>query len=504
MLKENHCIGGFFMKRMISLALCAAALLLLCACGQPDPSVGEQAGPTVTLSGQPVSEEPSQPEQSAAPALPTVSGERDPYTLAWDEMNSADFWIALAEEPQAVRMTAEEIRDYNAAIAQTAGTDVTDLGTWADTLSKSELLALLNHYGTMPDSGYYTPDGPLTTRQQSEIGANRNAAAVATENPVQYGFVTRNTILRTFPSAIPLYDSPDSWEYDKAAETAFKIWEPVLVLHTSADGQWYLVQAYDYLGWLPVSDAALCLRATWDSLRNDLSRHCLTVTAARLALDGSFSEPALNGVVLKMGTRLPLETAAGSADNATADNCYIVQLPVRQEDGTLGLASARIPLQEDVCQGFLPYTTEHVLRQAFKLLGHRYGWGGTADGWDCSSICQDIYRTMGLDLPRNSSRQKNIPGSSGTAAFTAGQKTEALSALLPGAMLELPGHQTLYIGRYQGEDFVIHATHGVYDGQGRFYNANSVIVSSVQAGRSNGKTLLENFRGFSLPVALSR
>jgi hypothetical protein len=34
-----------------------------------------------------------------------------------------------------------------------------------------------------------------------------------------------------------------------------------------------------------------------------------------------------------------------------------------------------------------------------------------------------------------------------------------------------------------------------------FYNANSVIVSSVQALRSNGKSLLQNFRGFSMPVA---
>ena len=88
--------------------------------------------------------------------------------------------------------------------------------------------------------------------------------------------------------------------------------------------------------------------------------------------------------------------------------------------------------------------------------------------------------------------------------MTAQQKTDALATLLPGAMLEMPGHQTMYIGRFEGEDYVIHATHGVYDTQGRLYEANSVIVSSVQARRSNGKSLLENFRGFSMPAVLEQ
>ena len=488
------------MNRLLSFVLCASLLLSLCACSQAaEPQPPAASAPADTLPDFSV-----QSQEPQAPTLPTVSGEQNSYNLTWGEMQSADFWIALAEDPQAVRMTAAEITAYNAAIAETEGTDVEALDSWPEALTAHELKALLDHYGEMPDSGYYTPSGALTVAQRAEMGTNRNQEAVAAENPVRYGFVTENTVLRTFPSATPLYDSPDSWEYDKGAETAFKLWEPVLVLHTSADEQWYLVQAYDYLGWLPVADVALCDKSTWDGLRTDLRDNCLTVTAARLPLDGSFSTPALGGTVLKMGTRLPLLASADGADNATSDNCYIVQMPLRREDGTLELVSARIPRQEDVCEGFLPYTTENVLRQAFKLLGHRYGWGGTADGWDCSSICQDVFRTMGLDLPRNSSRQRQIPGCIDTSAFRSDQKTEALSALLPGAMLELPGHQTMYIGRFEGVDYVIHATHGVYDELGRFYNANAVIVSSVQARRSNGKTLLENFRGFSMPVTISQ
>ena len=151
--------------------------------------------------------------------------------------------------------------------------------------------------------------------------------------------------------------------------------------------------------------------------------------------------------------------------------------------------------------GSLPFTTENLLRQVFKLLGHRYGWGGTAEGWDCSSICQDAYRTVGLFLPRNSGNQRRIPDCHNVENASLDQKRALLDTLQPGAMLELPGHQTMYIGAFEGDHYVIHATHGVYDSNMDFYNANSVIVSSVQALRSNGKSLLQNFRGFSMPVA---
>ena len=86
----------------------------------------------------------------------------------------------------------------------------------------------------------------------------------------------------------------------------------------------------------------------------------------------------------------------------------------------------------------MPFTTENLLRQVFKLLGHRYGWGGTQEGWDCSSICQDVFRTMGLDVPRNSGSQLNTPGSIDASGMNNAAKMEALAGLRPGAMLEMP------------------------------------------------------------------
>ena len=498
------------MKRICSLLICIIMLATLCACGQDIGIIGGADGPTaVFVSGQPTPETtpPTAPPATEAPvvfftpALPEVSGEQDPFNRTWAEMQSADFWLELCEDPRAIRMTAEEIKTYNGEIAFANGTKVERLVTWPTVLSYTELCDLLDRYGEMPGASYYTPAGRITADEQVQMGTNRNEDAVTNENLLRYGFLTENLIMRTFPSDIPLYDSPDTWEYDKAAETALKLWEPVLVLHTSADGEWLLVQSYDYLGWVETEKVALCDRDYWNTLRQALDTDYLTVLAPRLAMDGSFYMPEQEDIVLKMGTILPLVTDENESDNATADNCHIVLLPRRTEDGSLATYTARIPKTEDVTVGSLPFTTENLLRQVFKLLGHRYGWGGTADGWDCSSICQDAYRTVGLFLPRNSGNQRQIPGWRNVENSDLNTKYDILTGFLPGAMLELRGHQTMYIGTFEGEAYVIHATHGVYNQKGDFYNANSVIVSSVEAFRSNGKSLMENFRGFSMPIA---
>lgn len=498
------------MKRTCSLLLCIVMLATLCACGQSVGIIGGADGPTtviVTEKQPPETASPTAPPATEAPvvfftpALPEVSGEQDPFNRTWVEMQRADFWLELCDDPQAIRMTAEEIADYNDSLHNVNGTKVEKLSAWPSVLSYTELCDLLDRYGEMPAASYYTPDGRITADQEVEMGTNRNEGAVGNENFVRYGFLTENLIMRTFPSAVPLYDSPDTWEYDKAAETALKLWEPVLVLHTSMDGEWLLVQAYDYLGWVETEKVALCDREYWQTLCDAMKTDYLTVLAPRLAMDGSFYMPGQENVILKMGTVLPLVLKETESDNATADNCHIVLLPRRAEDGTLETYTARIPKSEDVTVGSLPFTTENLLRQVFKLLGHRYGWGGTAEGWDCSSICQDAYRTVGLFLPRNSGNQRQLPGRHNVENTPAADKQALLETLLPGAMLELKGHQTMYIGTFEGESYVIHATHGVYDAKGDFYNANSVIVSSVEAFRSNGKSLMANFRGFSMPEA---
>lgn len=454
-------------------ALLLAVLLLCAGCVRTEAPVPQKTPAAV-------------PETAAAPAR----GDYIPATDAYTGMNDPDFWAALCAAPDETRMTAAEIAAFNAAVLADPETLCADLRAYPQTLSRAALEQIALTYGKWPDSGRYTGSALITQEQQRAIYQNINLGAAADSNPVRCAFAVRNAALRSWPSDLPVYESADDVEYDLARESTLRLWEPVLVLHASADGAWLLVQAYNYTGWVAADDLALTDRTQWEALQD---RAFLVVRAARLALGDSVYTPALDGTVLTMGTRLPRADAT-AADNAGTANAWAVLLPLRAEDGTLTTAEARIPFGDDVSEGFPALTDRALLRQVFRLLGQRYGWGGMFGGWDCSSLCADAYAVFGVMLPRNSSRQVRTGVSTDLSAYSDADKLTFLGALRPGALLEIKGHMMFWLGVSDGRGYVIHSTHG-FQPQGQpFTVANSVVVSSVDALRSNGKSILTNIR----------
>ena len=58
---------------------------------------------------------------------------------------------------------------------------------------------------------------------------------------------------------------------------------------------------------------------------------------------------------------------------------------------------------------YLPLTRANLLRQGFKFLGERYGWGHSYNARDCSGFVSDVYRSFGVQLPRNTRDQAVSP-----------------------------------------------------------------------------------------------
>ena len=470
-------------KRLLALPL--AALLLLSACGRP------QADPAPQPETPPVTDAP--PVTPEVPAAPAEAGDYLPATDAYAGMNDPAFWAALCAAPDELRMTAEDIAAYNASAVSNAEALCADLDGYPESLDRYALEKAVKTYGQQPSAEMYTGAERITGGQQGEIYNNLNLAGIADRNPVRCGFIVRTAALRTWPSPLELYDSANDLEYDKARETTLRLWEPVLALHASADGAWLLVQAYNYLGWVAAEDVALTDRAEWTRLRG---LDFLTVRAARLALGDSVYTPALNGTVLTMGVRLPL-SGSEAVDNAAAVSAHSVLLPLRAEDGGLTLAEARVPYSEDVCLGCPALTDRALLEQAFRLLGQRYGWGGMFGGWDCSSICADIYAVFGVMLPRNASRQIRTGTVHDLSAASEEEKLALLADCRPGALVEIRGHMMFWLGVYDGTGYVFHSTYGFQPAGQPFTVTNSVVVSSVDALRSGGGTILENVRAAS-------
>lgn len=490
---EEMTLGGYFMKKLIAAMLCAAVLLSLCACGniandQPAENLPQQSE---TEQNPPVQNEPEEP------ALPTVSGERNSVTGVWPEMQTAEFWIALDDAAEQLRMTAEECRTYNDSFRNAPSTGIADLSRYGAELTTVQVMSAMPR-GTHPEGNYYIGNQLIKEEQREEIRLNSNMAGLTNHEP-QYGFLLRSTQLRGFPTDLPLYSTPGDTEFDQCVETRAKCWEPFVLLHVSTDGLWYLIRTGDYTAWVAAEDTALCSREEWDALRQRLEEDFLVVTAPRLSLAGSAACPELAEMTVEMGTRLPLEPEQPLVDNATTVHCWSVLLPQADENGQLTTLQVRIPMSEDAHEGYLPYTGETLLRQAFRLLGQRYGWGGMFSGWDCSSFCQDVYLTMGVRLPRNSGEQSRSPGRVDISGLSAEERTAKLLEMGPGTLVTMSGHQTMYIGNYDGEPYLLHATYGIYDTAGRMQIQNAVVVSSALAFHGNAKSLLNCSHTFVLP-----
>jgi cell wall-associated NlpC family hydrolase len=89
---------------------------------------------------------------------------------------------------------------------------------------------------------------------------------------------------------------------------------------------------------------------------------------------------------------------------------------------------------------------EQAVSEAQKFLGVPYLWGGTnpSVGVDCSGLVQDVYKTLGISLPRTSEQQA-----------TAGVAVPSIADAQPGDLVffpgsdgtaAAPGHVGIYIG----------------------------------------------------------
>ncbi|MEO5565240.1 MAG: NlpC/P60 family protein [Luteimonas sp.] len=196
---------------------------------------------------------------------------------------------------------------------------------------------------------------------------------------------------------------------------------------------------------------------------------------------------------LDMGVRVPLvNVPADQAVNGQSPyTSWTVELPVRSQDGSLGFAPALLQKNVDTSADYLPLTRANLIRQAFKFLGERYGWGHSYNGRDCSGFVSEVYRSMGVQLPRNTSDQSVSPAFMRThfeAGDSRAKRMAAVAALDVGDLIYIPGHVMMYVGAIDGMPYVIHDTTGgsYLDANGTLHAVplNGVSLTSLLALRS--------------------
>ena len=421
-------------------------------------------------------------EPAPAPATPTaVIG----VTLA--EL-TPEHWIAQLPDPDALVLDRAQIEAQNARM-RAMDPSIHDIAALPDPLPRELVRERVEALSASPTRTLYDVHGKAVPRR--ELDALQRAIAldaIPASQPLRFGLVVHRAALRAFPTSLRVFSSPGDTDIDRFQESALFPGDAVAVLHRSRDGHWLFVASERYSAWIEARHVAIGER---DAVLGYAQRApYIVVTGATVRTTFTPEEPRVSALQLDMGLRLPLRGDWPADQRVNGQHpyaSYVVDLPVRDANGRLEFVPALVPRSADVADDYLPLTRANLIRQAFKFLGERYGWGHSYDARDCSGFVSEIYRSFGVLVPRNT-RDQAVSPALDRIGFDRGdsrdKRMEAVRGLQAGDLVYIPGHVMVAIGHQDGTAYMIHDTNGGSwlgaDGQRVRAGLNGVSVTPLE------------------------
>lgn len=375
------------------------------------------------------------------------------------EMLSADWWISRTKDPDRVIADSIKLETYRKTLLSECPVCF-DLWNDSEEIRSEILKSEIQKLSSVPAKERYMNNQLLTEEYFNSLLQNLNLAQIEQTVRIRYGICVRRTEMRTFPVSDRVFSEKDDYEFDRFMETAVYPLEPMRILHESTDGKWYFARIYNYQAWIPAADVAAGEKEDIYSLSEP--KNFLVVTGKKAFTGFNPDFPELSELQLDMGVKIPLCSTSEIFEslNGQSTYCnYVVKMPFRNSAGMLEIKNCLIPYSEEVRRGYLPLTRRNIIAQAFRFLGQRYGWGGMFNTRDCSAFIMDIYRSMGLWLPRNASEQgKLAPGTAHelTEEMNPEEKKKIFDNLPAGSPVYMSGHAMMYLGKVSDDYFIIH------------------------------------------------
>lgn len=424
-----------------------------------------------------------------------------PVPHVTEAMQYASFWSKQLPDATALIATLENIQAYNQRNFAFDGTPLRDIFAMKSTYGRDELVKMIQGVSKVPEGNKYKNGELITEAYKKELQASLHLDAIAQETDVRYGIAVRRSPMKNFPTDDEIYNSTTDYALDRFMETTAYPLEPMVIFSTSRDGRWYFAQMYNYAAWIKAEDVALTDKETLKSYVQ--TEPFLIVTGKKATTHFNPFTKELSEYAIPMGVRVPLarrDEIQATVDGQGIFGNFVVKLPVRNAAGQLEIKQSLISRSEDASVGYLPYTRENILKQAFKLLGTRYGWGGRFHGNDCSSTVMDVHTVFGFKLPRNSGElgHKTVGKAYPlTTDMNLQKRLEILATAPVGSALEMPGHIMIYVGQANGQHYILHAHLGLStstQGALKTYVSQQVALTPVTILTESGSTYMEKVR----------
>ncbi len=391
----------------------------------------------------------------------------------FSKLVTADYWIENNPEGDTVILGDKGIEKFNAEIRKVSPT-VVDLENYPTTIKKRALKMKLNNFEAL-DEDLYLRGNRVSENYKGILRKLVNAAAITDDVQVRYAVVVRRSNLRNLPTGEGLFYFAADKDFDALQETALDPCDPVVVLHTSDNGQFHYVQTINYSGWVSTYDIAFTDRETW--LKYVAPEKFVVVVGKSVKLK-TWEET----VEYQQGSRIPL--------SSVDEKAYVLYVAGRDKNGNLDKVKVKIAKNAALNEGYLPYTSNNILRSAFKFYGEQYGWGGLKNSVDCSSLMYNAYRTVGIYLPRNADEQEASAGLHiELSKMDDATKLVTIQDLIPGTGLYMDNHCMMYLGKSNGVPFVLHAL-GSYYSEGKTVRIMRIVVSDLTLNRHTGNSML--------------
>ncbi|MCB9756853.1 MAG: SH3 domain-containing protein [Candidatus Omnitrophica bacterium] len=380
------------------------------------------------------------------------------------QMQRPGFWISLNPLADRVVLNAADVQHFNQTlIANGLVKDVLSMSSLDVQVSSAQIQKEIKKFSR---GDYFDHEGKLAPRDFfSRIEDNIVLDNMEDQRP-RHAFVIQQCDQRLLPTTDILTAEPFDFEFDEIQNSSLDAGTAVVVFQETLDEQWVYTQTAASAGWVKKENLEF---VSSDEFLNQLTakKFAVVISAkADLYRDRERTQFYDN---VRMGMRL-------AVNGVHADSVEVAIAP-RQ---------SLFIHRRDINMGYLTYTPRVIIEQAFKMLNAPYGWGGLNGQQDCSAFLKQVFSTVGIELPRNSSEQGQV----GELLGSKGQIETFKKATAGITIAQLKGHIVLYLGMVDQQPYAIHAAFAYRETAGATDQTrvvNRVIVSDLSLGAGTKK-----------------